>query len=253
MTPEMKGFVLLSVIKLLFVFTVVMVGVALLTLMERKVSAWMQNRLGPNRVGPGGLLQPAADGLKNILKEETFPAEANPVLFTVAPALAFIPALMLSAVIPFAAPLPINSDDFGRDLGGFFARAIPVVGSAVGSVVTAKEIHRETGRSDCQWDGADGVIRFSLVGYWTGGQEGWKILGASRAMAKDIIKKEENANMDSIVQIGPVAGLGDKAVFSPLLPSLVLKDDVLLEFTTSMLPKPELQFRPLAMKALSRL
>ena len=127
------------------------------------------------------------------------------------------------------------------------------VGAAVGSVVTAKEIHRETGRSDCQWDGADGVIRFSLVGYWTGGQEGWKILAASRAMAKDIIKKEENANMDSIVQIGPVAGLGDKAVFSPLLPSLVLKDDVLLEFTTSMLPKPELQFRPLAMKALSRL
>ena len=135
MTPEMKGFVLLSVIKLLFVFTVVMVGVALLTLMERKVSAWMQNRLGPNRVGPGGLLQPAADGLKNILKEETFPAEANPVLFTVAPALAFIPALMLSGVIPFAAPLPINSDDFGRDLGAFLGR-IPVIGSALGSAVS---------------------------------------------------------------------------------------------------------------------
>jgi NADH-quinone oxidoreductase subunit H len=133
-TPEMKGFVLLSVIKLLFVFTVVMVGVALLTLMERKVSAWMQNRLGPNRVGPGGLLQPAADGLKNILKEETFPAEANLVLFTVAPALAFIPALMLSAVIPFAAPLPINSDDFGRDLGAFLGR-IPVIGSALGAAV----------------------------------------------------------------------------------------------------------------------
>src|SRR5262245_31443152 len=123
----MKGFVLLSVIKLLFVFTVVMVGVALLTLMERKVSAWMQNRLGPNRVGYGGLLQPAADGLKNILKEETFPAEANPVLFTIAPALAFIPALMLSAVIPFAAPLPINSDDFGRDIGQWFAW-IPLIG-----------------------------------------------------------------------------------------------------------------------------
>jgi NADH-quinone oxidoreductase subunit H len=127
MTPEMKGFLLLSVIKLLFVFTVVMVGVALLTLMERKVSAWMQNRLGPNRVGYGGLLQPAADGLKNIFKEETFPAEANPVLFTVAPALAFIPALLLSGVIPFAAPLPINSDDFGRDLGHWFAW-IPGVG-----------------------------------------------------------------------------------------------------------------------------
>ena len=77
MTPEMKGFLLLSAIKMLLVFTVVMVGVALLTLMERKVSAWMQNRRGPNRVGPAGLLQPAADGLKNILKEETLPALAN--------------------------------------------------------------------------------------------------------------------------------------------------------------------------------
>ena len=56
---------------------VAMVGVALLTLMERKVSAWMQNRHGPNRVGWAGLLQPAADGVKNILKEETFPAQAN--------------------------------------------------------------------------------------------------------------------------------------------------------------------------------
>ena len=77
MTPELKGFLLLSVIKMLVVFTVTMVGVALLTLMERKVSAWMQNRRGPNRVGPAGLLQPAADGLKNILKEETFPALAS--------------------------------------------------------------------------------------------------------------------------------------------------------------------------------
>jgi len=136
MTPEMKGFLLLTVLKLLFVFTVVMVGVALLTLMERKVSAWMQNRLGPNRVGYGGLLQPAADGLKNILKEETFPAEANPVLFTIAPALAFIPALMLSAVIPFAAPLPINSDDFGRDLGRWF-EGIPGIGASLSRIVTA--------------------------------------------------------------------------------------------------------------------
>ncbi len=110
MTPEMKGYLLLSGVKMLIVFTIIMVGVALLTLMERKVSAWMQNRRGPNRVGWAGLLQPAADGIKNILKEETFPVLANRNLFLVAPALSFIPALLLSAVIPFAAPLPVDFD-----------------------------------------------------------------------------------------------------------------------------------------------
>jgi NADH-quinone oxidoreductase subunit H len=110
MTPEMKGFLILSILKMIVVFTVVMVGVAMLTLMERKVSAWMQNRRGPNRVGWAGLLQPAADGVKNIVKEETYPAEANSLIFILAPAIAFIPALSLSAVIPWAAPLTVNLD-----------------------------------------------------------------------------------------------------------------------------------------------
>jgi len=118
-TPELKGYLLLSSIKMVVVFTIIMIGVALLTLMERKVSAWMQNRHGPNRVGWAGLLQPAADGVKNILKEETLPARANPWLFTVAPALSFIPALLLSAVIPFAAPLPVTFDFTLGPLGRF--------------------------------------------------------------------------------------------------------------------------------------
>jgi NADH-quinone oxidoreductase subunit H len=119
MTPELKGYLLLSTIKMIVVFTIIMIGVALLTLMERKVSAWMQNRHGPNRVGWAGLLQPAADGVKNILKEETLPALANRWLFTVAPALSFIPALLLSAVIPFAAPLPVDFDFTLGPLGRF--------------------------------------------------------------------------------------------------------------------------------------
>ena len=124
----MKGFLLLSIIKMVVVFTVLMVGVALLTLMERKVSAWMQNRRGPNRVGPAGLLQPAADGLKNILKEETFPALANRGLFLLAPALSFIPALLLFAVIPFAAPLPLEFDFTLGPLGRFVHHgAMPMV------------------------------------------------------------------------------------------------------------------------------
>jgi len=99
-------FLISSVIKIVAVFTAIMVGVALLTLAERRICAWMQDRLGPNRVGPQGLLQPAADGLKNILKEETYPAQADFWTFVLAPAISFTPALITFAVIPFAAPLP---------------------------------------------------------------------------------------------------------------------------------------------------
>ena len=95
-----------SVIKVFVVFNLIMVGVALLTLLERRVCAWMQDRLGPNRVGPQGLFQPAADGLKNFLKEETSPAMADKALFTLAPIVSFVPALLTFGVIPFAAPLP---------------------------------------------------------------------------------------------------------------------------------------------------
>jgi len=99
-------FLVSTIIKIVVVFTVIMVGVALLTLAERRICAWMQDRLGPNRVGPQGLLQPAADGLKNLLKEETLPAQADKVLFMLAPAMSFVPALLTFAVIPFATPLP---------------------------------------------------------------------------------------------------------------------------------------------------
>ena len=102
----MTFFLVGSIVKILVVFTVIMVGVALLTLAERRICAWMQDRLGPNRVGPQGLFQPAADGLKNLVKEETLPARADKVLFMLAPAMSFIPALLTFAVIPFAAPLP---------------------------------------------------------------------------------------------------------------------------------------------------
>ena len=102
----MTFFLVASMVKIIVVFTVIMVGVALLTLAERRICAWMQDRLGPNRVGPQGLLQPAADGLKNLIKEETLPAQADKVLFMLAPAISFIPALLTFAVIPFAAPLP---------------------------------------------------------------------------------------------------------------------------------------------------
>jgi NADH-quinone oxidoreductase subunit H len=99
-------FLLSSAAKMLAVFTAIMSGVALLTLFERRVCAWMQDRLGPNRVGPFGLLQPLADGVKNFIKEETYPAQADRTLFVLAPMMAFVPALLTFAVIPFGTPLP---------------------------------------------------------------------------------------------------------------------------------------------------
>ncbi len=102
----MTVFLVASIAKIIVVFTVLMVAIALLTLAERRICAWMQDRLGPNRVGPQGLLQPAADGLKNLVKEETLPAQADRTLFLLAPAMSFVPALLTFAVIPFATPLP---------------------------------------------------------------------------------------------------------------------------------------------------
>lgn len=119
MTPEFKGFLLVTAVKLLVVFTATMIGVAYMTLMERWVSAWMQDRMGPNRVGPRGLLQPIADGVKNLIKEETLPRHANRPMFLVAPALSFVPALMMSSVIPWAAPLPLEFDFTVPLLGQF--------------------------------------------------------------------------------------------------------------------------------------
>ena len=101
--PHFGVWLLATLVKMIVVFTVYMVGIALLTLAERKISAWMQDRHGPNRVLKGWG-QPLADGIKNFVKEETYPAAANLPLFVLAPVLAFIPALLTWAVIPFAAP-----------------------------------------------------------------------------------------------------------------------------------------------------
>ncbi|MCR6721433.1 MAG: NADH-quinone oxidoreductase subunit H [Chitinophagaceae bacterium] len=75
---------------------------------ERKVAAWLQDRIGPNRAGPFGLLQPLADGGKLFFKEEIIPIVSNKFLFVLGPMLAMVTALITSAVIPWSTPLDIN-------------------------------------------------------------------------------------------------------------------------------------------------
>ena len=87
---------------------------ALMTLAERKFSAWMQYRVGPNRVGPGGLLQPLADGVKFIFKEELVPEGGNKWMLRLAPLLAAFPAMMTVAVVPFAGEVNLFGQDFGN-------------------------------------------------------------------------------------------------------------------------------------------
>jgi len=90
----------ITVIKIALLFLVVLTLVAYLTLAERRVSAFIQDRIGPNRVGPFGLLQPLADGVKFIFKEDIIPRDANKYIYIAAPAFSLITALVALAVVP---------------------------------------------------------------------------------------------------------------------------------------------------------
>jgi NADH-quinone oxidoreductase subunit H len=99
------SFVLFSAVKIIVVFSVLMFIVAYAVWVERKVSAAIQDRVGPNRVGLFGLLQPAADGVKAFLKEDFTPAHVRKVYFWLAPAIVMIPSLLTVAIIPFGSQL----------------------------------------------------------------------------------------------------------------------------------------------------
>jgi NADH-quinone oxidoreductase subunit H len=98
-------------IKIVLIVAPLMLGVAYLTLVERKVIGYMQVRIGPNRVGPWGLIQPIADGLKLLFKEIIIPGRSSKGIFIIAPMLAIAPALAAWAVVPFSDTLVLANID----------------------------------------------------------------------------------------------------------------------------------------------
>ena len=108
---DFQTFLLLSILKIVVVLVITLTAVAYTVLLERKVLGRMQNRWGPSRVGPFGLLQPLADGIKLFLKEDLMPSASEKLLFIIAPIIALTCALISIAVVPFGAVTRIAGVD----------------------------------------------------------------------------------------------------------------------------------------------
>ncbi|MBA2277642.1 MAG: NADH-quinone oxidoreductase subunit NuoH [Chloroflexia bacterium] len=163
----------LTFIVAFIIMNVLLVGMAYMTYFERKVMAAMQDRMGPTRTGPKGLLQPIADGIKLLGKEDLIPAAADKVVFFFAPLIVFVTALVSVAVIPFGGTVQI----FGRDVnlfvtdlnvGALFILAIGsagVYGIILGAWASANRYSLLGGlRSAAQVVSYEIILGLSLVG-----------------------------------------------------------------------------------------
>jgi NADH-quinone oxidoreductase subunit H len=114
---DFQTFLLLSILKIVVVLVITLTAVAYTVLLERKVLGRIQNRWGPSRVGPFGLLQPLADGIKLFLKEDLMPMASDKPLFIIAPIIALTCALISIAVVPFGAVTHITTNGISVDMG----------------------------------------------------------------------------------------------------------------------------------------
>ena len=125
------------------------------------------------------------------------------------------------------------------------------------TVVLANVLEDSPERSVCQYEDGDDSPVFVLTVYWKGGKNQWNASIAALRAGDKMLASSEGVGIDSLakaglVRAGPVEGLGDAAYFSDLLPSMVLKGDVLLELNMALLKDPAGKFRPLAEKLLAR-
>ena len=158
---------------MLGVLFVVLTMIAYLTYLERKVLGFMQDRLGPMEVGPWGLLQPLADGIKLLSKEDIIPSEANRAIFRIAPVISLVPAILAFSVIPF------GHDSFSL-LGVTLHPYIADINVGILLILALSSI------------GAYGI----LLGGWASNSK-YSILGALRSAAQ-VISYELTAGMSVI-------------------------------------------------------
>ncbi|HTO44239.1 MAG TPA: NADH-quinone oxidoreductase subunit NuoH [Burkholderiales bacterium] len=178
------GVALWTLLKIIAIAIPLILSVAYLTLAERKVIGYMQVRLGPNRVGPKGLLQPIADVLKLLVKEIIVPSGANKFLFVLAPILLLTPALAAWAVIPFSPDLVLANIDAGL-LYILAMTSIGVYGVTIaGWASNSKYAFLGSLRSAAQIVAYELAMGFALVGV---------LLAAHSLNLGDIVKGQQSA------------------------------------------------------------
>jgi NADH-quinone oxidoreductase subunit H len=175
----MLVFIIITAAKVAVVFVAFLLMIAYLTLLERKLLGYFQIRLGPNRVGPFGMLQPIADGIKILLKEDLIPDNVNKIIYTLAPILTFIPALIIAAVIPFGDNLKLFGQTIPLVISDFNVGVLYIF--AVSSI---------------------GVYGLVLAG-WSSNNK-WSLLGAVRSSAQ-MISYEVSLGL-SIIGVLMIAG-----------------------------------------------
>lgn len=190
----------LTFIVAFILMNVVLVGMAYMTLFERKVLAAMQDRMGPTRTGPKGILQPIADGFKLLGKEDLIPASADKVVFYFAPLIIFVTAVVSIAIIPFGGTIQV----FGRDVNLFVTDlnvaalfylaygSVGVYGIILGAYASANRYSLLGGlRAAAQVVSYEIILGLSLVGVF--------ILAGSLSLRDILIAQQSD------IEIGPLS------------------------------------------------
>lgn len=194
----------------LFIFSIPLALAPALVWLERRICAWIQSRIGPNRVGPFGLLQPLADVIKLIFKEEIIPARADRVLFTLAPIIALFPAMVVFGLLPvtkpidfgFEEPLRMQAFDFGLGIVLFLALvSVSVYGVAFGAWASNNKYSLLGGvRAAAQMLSYELVLTLTVV---------WVIMVAGTTSLHDIVLQQatEGWNVVRYPPLGVFAAL----------------------------------------------